>query len=106
MPLYLPSRAPKNTAPHNPARIQIRSIRDTRKTSGSGVSELGRSSPSWSLRGDDSSGLDSEGVETLGGIDGAQLWGEVGQNYRMGKGKGISTCRETLTSASETPVFR
>ena len=50
------------------------------------------------MRGDDNNGLDSEGVETLEGIDGAQLWGEVGQYYRMGKGRGISTNRETLTS--------
>ena len=67
---------------HNPARIQIRSILDTRKTSGSGESETGaRSSASFArrLRGDDSNGLDSEGVETLEAIDGTQLWGEVGQ---------------------------
>lgn len=93
---------------HNPARIQIRSILDTRKASGSGESGTGGlSSASFArlLRGDDSNGLDSEGVETLEAIDGAQLWGEVGQYYRMGKGRGVLV-RAGRRSRLKTPLFR
>lgn len=91
MPRCLPSKAPKNTALHNPARIQTRSVLDTRNTSGSGESEIGRSNPSLGRRswGDDINGLDSEGVGALECIDGAQLRERSRRGYFMGKGKGF-----------------
>jgi hypothetical protein len=74
MPLCLPSKAPKSTALHNPARIQMRSTLDTRNTSGSGESgHSGLSFARWAW-GDDINGLDSVGVGALDCIDVAQLW--------------------------------